>query len=152
MKYTTLLFLSLLSLSFLACKKEEKVNQAEVDKQKILDYAKAHNLSLQAHESGIYYLIEKAGNGTARANIQSLVTVKYTGKLLDGNIFDSSNDQPYSTLLSEVIEGWQIAIPLMQRKEKTLFFIPSGLGYGERGSGSIPANSVLIFEIELLNF
>jgi len=149
MKYF-LFLLTALTLTTMSCKKE---SQAEIDDKKILDYAKENNLDLESHESGIYYIVEKEGTGTAHPNYNSQVVAHYKGTFLDDQIFDSSiGGAPLSFKLSNVIEGWQIAIPLMKKGEKTKFFIPSKLAYGERGQGSIPANTVLIFDIELISF
>ena len=85
----------------------------------------------------------------------STVTVHYTGKFQNGNVFDSSISRgtPFSFVLNgrQVIPGWDIAVASMKKGEKSVFFIPSELAYGQRGAGaSIPPNTDLIFEIELL--
>ncbi|HHB78803.1 MAG TPA: peptidylprolyl isomerase [Saprospiraceae bacterium] len=148
MKYL-LLLLSVLSLTAISCHKE---SQDDIDDQKILDYAKEHQLDLESHSSGIYFLVEKTGTGTAHPSANANVKVNYKGMLLDDTEFDSGQNTPF--FLNQVIQGWQIAIPLMLKGEKSKFFIPSRLGYGASGSssGTIPPNSVLIFEIELIDF
>ena len=83
------------------------------------------------------------------------VSVHYTGMFENGSIFDSSVSRgtPFSFVLNgnQVIPGWDIAVASMKRGEKSLFFIPSNLAYGQRGAGtSIPPNTNLWFEIELL--
>ncbi len=149
MKYF-LFLLTALTLTTISCKKE---SQSEIDEKKILEYAENNNLDLESHESGIYYIVEKEGTGTAHPNFNSQIIAHYKGSLLNGQVFDSSiGGAPLSFKLTQVIKGWQIAIPLMKKGEKTKFFIPSNLAYGESGSGSIPANSVLIFDIELIDF
>jgi len=138
-----------------SCKSaEEKAKeQVEIDDKLILEYAKDNNLTLEAHESGIYYMVEKEGTGTKHPSSNATVTIHYRGTLLNGTEFDSSLDgEPRVFALRSLIEGWQIAIPLMVRNEKTKFFIPSRLGYGSRETSSIPKNSVLIFDIELKAF
>ena len=79
------------------------------------------------------------------------MTVNYKGYLLNKNVFDQST-KPVQFPLSNLIEGWKICIPLLQKGGKGTFFIPSQLGYGPSGTGSIPGNSVLVFEIELLDW
>ncbi len=149
MKYFFFLF-TVLTLTTISCKKE---SQADIDDKKILDYASEHNLDLESHESGIYYIVEKEGTGTAHPNFNSQIVAHYKGTFLDDEEFDSSiGGAPLSFKLGQVIEGWQIAIPLMKKGEKTKFFIPSKLAYGEQGSGSVPGNTVLIFDIELISF
>jgi FKBP-type peptidyl-prolyl cis-trans isomerase len=85
----------------------------------------------------------------------STVNVHYTGMFSNGGVFDSSISRgvPFSFILNgrQVIPGWDIAVATMKRGEKSLFYIPSHLAYGERGAGSsIPPNTDLWFEIELL--
>ena len=82
----------------------------------------------------------------------SEVTVHYEGTLIDGTVFDSSyaRNEPATFPLSNVIRGWQEGVPMMKVGEVWNFAIPPGLGYGARNVGPIPANSVLLFKIELL--
>jgi len=84
-----------------------------------------------------------------------MVTVHYTGTLPDGTKFDSSKDrnQPFSFKVGgqQVIAGWDEGLQLLQVGDKAILTIPSNLGYGERAMGKIPANSTLIFEIEVLD-
>jgi FKBP-type peptidyl-prolyl cis-trans isomerase FklB len=101
--------------------------------------------------SGLQYKILKAGTGkTPMAT--SKVTVHYRGTFIDGSEFDSSykRGQPASFPVNDVISGWTEALQLMKVGAKWQLFIPSGLAYGERGRPGIPPNSVLIFEVELL--
>ena len=145
-----LFLLAALTFTTISCKKE---SQAEIDEKKILEYADNNNLDLESHDSGIYYIVEKEGTGTTHPNFNSQIIAHYKGTFLDNAEFDSSiGGAPLSFSLGQVIEGWQIAIPLMKKGEKTKFFIPSKLAYGSQGSGSVPGNSVLIFDIELISF
>jgi len=102
-------------------------------------------------ESGLQYEVVKKGDGAVPADT-SIVTVHYEGSLIDGTIFDSSykRGEPISFPLSGVIPGWTEGVQLMQAGATYKFYIPANLGYGPRGQGPIPANSVLIFKIELL--
>jgi peptidylprolyl isomerase len=129
--------------------------QADIDKNLILQYAIDHLLDVQSTPSGIYYIMEKEGDGKGHPDMNSNITAHYHGSLLDGTIFDSSVDrgQPFTFQLKGVIKGWQEAIPLLTKGGKGKFLIPSKLAYGSRAAGSsIPANSVLIFDIELIDF
>ena len=83
---------------------------------------------------------------------ESKVNTHYRGTLLDGTVFDSSYDrgEPITFSVNQVIKGWQEALPLMKTGSKWMLFIPPHLGYGDRNSGPIPPNSLLIFEIELI--
>ncbi|MCK4578204.1 MAG: FKBP-type peptidyl-prolyl cis-trans isomerase [Candidatus Marinimicrobia bacterium] len=103
-------------------------------------------------ESGLQYRVIKEGEGASPASDQE-VSVHYTGKLLDGTVFDSSVErgQPATFNLNRVIRGWTEALQLMQVGDKWELFVPSHLAYGRRGSGDkIPPNTTLIFEVELL--
>jgi len=95
----------------------------------------------------------KVGEG-AEAKNSSSVTVNYTGTLTDGTKFDSSLDrnQPFTFVLGdgEVIQGWEQGVLGMKVGGKRKLTIPPSLGYGDQSTGKIPANSTLIFEIELL--
>ena len=82
-----------------------------------------------------------------------VVTVNYRGALLDGTEFDSSykSGQPRQFPVGGVIRGWTEALQLMKEGSKWQLFIPPELAYGERGAGSVPPNSTLIFEVELIS-
>jgi FKBP-type peptidyl-prolyl cis-trans isomerase FklB len=102
--------------------------------------------------SGLQYKVIKEGNGVSPTSDQT-VTVHYTGKTLDGNVFDSSIErgQPATFGLSQVIKGWTEGVSLMKPGATYMFYIPSELAYGERGAGaSIPPNATLIFEVQLI--
>ena len=103
--------------------------------------------------SGLQYKALVNGNGKM-PNAESNVTVHYTGKLIDGTVFDSSvtRGEPATFGLNEVIAGWTEGLQLMKEGDKFEFYIPYELGYGERGAGgAIPPYSTLIFEIELIS-
>jgi peptidylprolyl isomerase len=103
-------------------------------------------------ESGLQYKVLTKGTGEAHPSASDRVKVHYHGTLTDGTVFDSSvaRGQPIDFGLNQVIKGWTEGVQLMVVGEKTRFFIPSELGYGNRAAGSIPAGSVLIFDVELL--
>jgi len=98
----------------------------------------------------LYYVVNNIGNGDI-PDINSIVTVAYKGTLTDGTIFDQSGSGGATFPLSNVIQGWQEGIPLFSEGGSGILLIPSALGYGGQAVGSIPANSVLIFEVTLLN-
>ncbi len=145
-----ILLLSLIILSFTTCKKKKIKTQAELDEKIITSYIADNNLNATATGSGLYYVISVQGTG-AQPNSSSNVTVNYKGSLRDGTVFDQSGAAGISIGLNSVIEGWKEGIPLFKKGGKGVLLIPSALGYGDKATGKIPANSVLIFDIELLN-
>jgi len=104
-------------------------------------------------ESGLQYEVLEWVDGPMPSDT-STVTVHYEGKLVDGTIFDSSFErgEPISFPLSGVIQGWTEGVQLMPTGSTFILYIPPALGYGSREQGPIPANSVLIFKIKLLEF
>ena len=103
-------------------------------------------------ESGLQYQVLTQGKGTQHPTAKDTVKVHYHGTLLDGSVFDSSVErgQPISFGLNQVIPGWTEGVQLMVVGEKTRFFIPATLAYGNRAMGKIEPGSVLIFDVELL--
>lgn len=102
--------------------------------------------------SGLKYMIEKEGTGV-KPGPTDQVTVHYTGRLLDGSVFDSSvqRGEPATFPLNGVIAGWTEGLQLMKEGSKYVFYIPSDLAYGSRGAGrDIPPYADLIFEVELI--
>jgi FKBP-type peptidyl-prolyl cis-trans isomerase len=101
--------------------------------------------------SGLQYEILVKGEGSMPADT-STVRVHYEGKLTDGTVFDSSYDrgEPISFPLNRVIRGWTEGLQLMPTGSTYMFYISPDLGYGERGTGPIPPNAVLIFKVDLL--
>ncbi len=106
---------------------------------------------VKSTESGLQYQVEKMGDG-AKPKATDIVKVHYTGTLIDGTKFDSSVDrgEPATFPLNQVIPGWTEGVQLMPVGSKFKFFLPSKLAYGEHGAGTIPANAVLVFDVELL--
>ena len=102
-------------------------------------------------QSGLQYEVLTEGNGPQPADT-SIVNVHYEGTLIDGTVFDSSyeRDESVSFPLNRVIPGWTEGVQLMPLGSTYKIYIPSNLAYGPRGTSSIPANSVLVFKIELL--
>lgn len=149
-KNALLLGATLLAIAFTtACNKED---QDEADRKIIEQYVTDNSLDATEHSSGIFYIIETPGSGgSPTANDQ--VTVKYKGYYLDGVVFDeTTGSQTAKFRLGDLIEGWQICIPLLQKGGKGTFIIPSGLAYGSNPPFGVRANAVMVFEIELLDF
>lgn len=102
-------------------------------------------------ESGLQYEIITKGDGDM-PTASSTVSVFYEGSLIDGTVFDSSYDTGDTVTfpLGNVIRGWTEGLQLMPIGSTYMFYLPSSLGYGAQGGGPIPANSTLIFKVELL--
>lgn len=110
------------------------------------------NAEVKETASGLQYVVEKEGEG-AQPTAEDEVTVHYTGRLLDGTVFDSSvnRGEPATFPLNRVIPGWTEGVQLMKEGAKYTFFIPSDLAYGPQGiPGAIPPHSTLIFDVELI--
>lgn len=104
-------------------------------------------------DSGLQYRLVEKGYGANHPDNNDKVLVHYTGKLLNGKVFDSSFDRgkPASFKVNGVIEGWSEALQLMKKGDRWQLFIPPELAYGEKGSPPrIPPNSTLVFDIQLL--
>ncbi len=101
--------------------------------------------------SGLQYLVVKEGNNV-KPTADDVVTVHYTGRLIDGTVFDSSEQrgEPATFALKQVIAGWTEGLQLMGEGAAYRFFIPSELAYGAHGTGPILPHSTLIFDVQLL--
>lgn len=109
------------------------------------------NPGVKQTASGLQYKVIAEGGGI-KPKAADKVKVNYTGTLTDGTVFDSNNGaNPVEFNLNQVIPGWTEGIQLMPVGSKYKFFIPSELAYGERSMGKIKANSILIFEVDLLD-
>ena len=131
--------------------------QLKKDDATLQGYIKSKNLTgLKKTPSGIYYVVTFPGTGPVAKQGQT-VTMKYTGALLSGKVFDSSDRHPGAPFefplgQGKVIPGWDEAVALLNKGSKATFLIPSTLAYGQQGAGAdIPANSPLRFDVELVN-
>jgi FKBP-type peptidyl-prolyl cis-trans isomerase len=112
----------------------------------------AEQVGVQVTESGLQYVVLQEGDGEKPVETD-VVQVHYEGRLIDGTVFDSSRERgsPVEFPLDIVISGWAEGLMLMQVGSRYQLFIPSELGYGEWGASDIvPPNSVLVFDVELL--
>ena len=102
-------------------------------------------------ESGLQYLVLKEGDGK-KPGPNDVVTVHYTGRLIDGTVFDSSVErgEPATFAVGQVIPGWVEGLQLMSEGAAWRLFIPSNLAYGSHGTGPIQPNSTLIFDVQLI--
>ena len=112
----------------------------------------AKNDSVVQTQSGLQYMVLKEGTGV-KPSATDTVTVHYTGKLLDGTVFDSSVErgEPATFALDQVIPGWTEGLQLMSEGSEYRLFIPSELAYGSKGAGDkILPNATLIFDVQLI--
>jgi FKBP-type peptidyl-prolyl cis-trans isomerase len=135
-------------------REEQRIAAIQGEEGARSQYLKDHNITVQPRPSGLYYIEKVAGTGP-QAEPGKKVKVHYTGTMLDGKKFDSSLDRnmplEFDLGKGQVIQGWDEGISLMKVGGKALLIIPSGIGYGDREMGSIPAYSTLVFEVELLD-
>ena len=149
MKRTLMLFL-LFAVIAGACKKDDENDQIAIDDAIIKKYLSDNDIDASEHESGMYYVIEKEGSG-GHPNLSHTVVVDYKGYLTDGTVFDESANA-VEMPLAGLITGFQIGVNLLKPGGSGTFFIPSTLGYGNKQVGDIPPNSVLIFEVVLVEY
>lgn len=143
------LSLFLLSIVFFGCKKVSSTEQAKIDDDILKQYIADNNLNATATGTGLYYVVNNQGTG-AGCNENSSVKVSYKGYYTSGSVFDESSAAGISFSLKQVIQGWTEGIPKFNEGGEGILLIPSALGYGTNSSGSVPANSVLIFDVKLI--
>jgi FKBP-type peptidyl-prolyl cis-trans isomerase FkpA len=147
MKQISLFLLIFILIGSQSCTKNEETQDQE-DQRLIQQYLTANNITnAKSTSSGLHYIIEEQGTGI-KPDINSKIEFFYVGKLLGGQIFDSNESLTID--LDQLIDGFQEGIPLINESGKITLIIPSSLGYGSQGSALIPANSVLVFNIELI--
>lgn len=143
-----LLFL-LVSITSVHCSKDDDQSQTEIDNEIILKYIAVNDLDAMNIGSGLYYVDEVTGTGE-NPNPSSTVRVAYSGYFTDGEVFDESNSDGIIFGLNQVIQGWTMGIPFFKEGGRGKLLIPSGLAYGDSPRSGIPANSVLVFDIHLI--
>jgi FKBP-type peptidyl-prolyl cis-trans isomerase FkpA len=138
-------FFILALLAFTACKKNETLPTIE-------EYLASNNLtnSVVKDPRGFYYKIQEPGSGTT-PTLTSRVKTLYKGMLTNGTVFDQSLTTPIEFTLNGVIAGWQYGIPLIKPGGRITLYLPPSLGYGPYGTGPIPGNAGLIFEVTLIS-
>lgn len=148
-----ILYIIVLSTILFACNKGlSPEEQLEEDITIIKQYIADNNLDAEETTSGLHYVINDLGTGNHPVSSDD-VRVRYKGYFTDGDVFDESDAAGITFNLQGVIEGWTEGIPKFKEGGDGILLIPSALAYGESGSGSgsIPPNTVLIFDVELLD-
>jgi len=148
----TILSVFMLLFGGTSCIKDNSCQDKTVQSEQaaIIAYATANGITGTSHSSGVYYQVTTAGSGVS-PSVTSQVSVRYTGKLMDGTIFDSQTGTPATFALGGTIPGFQIALPFVQKGGTIKFIIPSSLAYGCVGTGGIPGGSILFFEVQLVD-
>lgn len=137
-------------------------DQKAIDDQILKDYFAKNNIAAKKAPSGLYYTINKPGNGE-KPKFGKHVTMHYLGKLLDGTRFDGNVDEQYNLVprrepfiftlgVGQVIKGWDEGVKLLEKGSRATLYLPSWLAYGPNGTGPIPPNAVLIFNVEVVDF
>lgn len=150
----------------MAKQKKEAAAQMLKDEKELQKYFAKNNLTPTKTASGLYYTITQEGEGEHPKNGDT-VEMNYTGTLLDGTKFDSNEDTAFHHVQAfqfplgkgQVIKGWDEGVALLKKGSKAVFYIPSAMAYGAQarpGGGAnpkgIPANSILLFNVQLLNY
>ena len=134
----------------------EDANRSRVERahQEFDKYLTDNKIKAKKLDSGLVYVCNRKGSGECAAAGQT-ITVHYTGKLMDGRVFDSSVErgEPISFVLGNgsVIKGWEEGVALMKKGEKATLIIPFDMAYGNRQTGIIPPYSNLVFDIEIID-
>jgi len=141
---------SMILQSFAMAEMKKKADENEKVVNLFMDKNKKEP-GVQVTESGLQYKIITAGTGS-KPTAEQKVKVHYTGKFIDGKVFDSSVErgEPVVFGVGQVIKGWTEALQMMSVGSKWTLYIPPVIGYGEQGNERIPGNSILIFDVELL--
>jgi len=142
-----------------ACKKDSYEDdnfdyeaQYKTDTTAIRAFLVANKITAVKDVSGIFYQVITPGAGNIKYAGSTQFTANYKGRLLSGKTFDSTAvNSPVKAYLGNMIVGWQIGLQKIQKGGKIRLFVPSYYGYGNQDRGPIPANSVLDFDIELLD-
>ena len=132
-------------------KKPKRQNPYKAANEAFLE-AKSKEEGIVALDNGVLYRVLEEGHGTKKPTPRSIVYVHYTGRLIDGTVFDSTDGDslPALFMVGDLIMGWQIALTRMKEGDKWEVYIPAKWGYGSIRMDDIPANSTLIFTMELV--
>ena len=103
-------------------------------------------------DNGVLYRVLEEGHGTRKPSPRSIVYVHYTGRLIDGTVFDSTDEDqlPALFMVGDLIMGWQIVLTRMHEGDKWEVYIPAKWGYGSSKMEDIPAHSTLVFTMKLV--
>ncbi len=144
------LIISSIILVLTACKTYSEEDKKTLN-NKIETYLKKDKTNFQKSESGLYYFIEKEGEGEY-IKFTDEIKINYQGKLLNGQIFDGEHKKnPISFKVADLIEGWKEGMLYLKKGGKAKLIIPPYLGYGDYDLEKIPPHSVLVFDVEVVD-
>jgi len=143
-------FISLLLLiTLISCNKDESPNNLGQTEDDIIQYIEDNNLNAMKSDLGVYYIIDEQGEGE-KPDPDYYATVNYKGYLLDGSVFDETEEEGIEFDLQQVITGFADGLTYFNEGGKGTIIIPPSLAFGDYGTGSIPGGAVLIFDIEII--
>lgn len=149
MKTIILSLVGLISLTACDTYNEDDLNSFD---QQIKEYMKQNNLDYERSESGMYFSIVNEGDGEDYIRLTDNVTFTYRGSFITGEVFQIIKEQEaLSFQVRELIVGWQEALSLLKNHGKINIIIPPHLGYGSKETGLIKPNSILVYELEVLD-
>jgi len=129
------------------------LTQFQKEENAIIDFAAEKELPMQRSSSGLYYHIIPTGSGP-KIIAGQIISAHYTGKQLNGNIFDSSyqRNTPIQFRKGEMIAGWNEVVSYMRKGDKAILLVPSHLAYKDQGmQGYVEPNEVLYFDLEIVD-
>lgn len=150
MKHFICLVLVFVCVSCGSDNKQQQLDFTVQNEEEINTYIAENNLNAQRSSSGLHYVINTPGTGV-QPNANSNVTVAYKGYYTNKSVFDESDSNGISFSLQQVIKGWTEGITYFQEGGSGILLVPSHLGYGSFGRGSIPGGAVLIFDVNLIS-
>ncbi len=143
-----ILWVLLIGLVTSSCGKYSEKEMKSFD-DTIAKYIEKNKLEMTKSESGLYYKIHQEGEGEA-IKPTAMISAIYTGKLLNGEVFDSQKE-PMELTLKNLIHGWREIAYYLKPGGKATIIVPPQLGYGQQKLGQIPESSILIFDIEIVD-
>ena len=154
-----LVVLVMSTIAWQGCKKDSSCSYTEEDMKNVVapgtevnalqQFIEKDSIDAVRDPRGFYYKIDAAGSIDKPAPCAD-ININYVGTLTSGKIFDEAANAPFN--LSNLILGWQVGLPLIGKGGKITLYLPPSFGYKSNQVGSVPANSILIFSIELINF
>lgn len=147
-----LALLTLLLPLLAGCMKDDFVDYTIVDEEIISEYLTENNIQAERDPSGLYYKIINEGTGAPIGDDvtqDDKVTFSFKGYLTNGSVFADTEGENITQYLSQILLGFRIGLPKINREGEIHLYVPSGLAYGSSGNSGVPANSVVIFEVKV---